>query len=106
MSFDKFPLDQQVINDEFCIGSFKLIVCLIIIKPSRSEVSVPCGLLLVRQLKDGFHHQGSPQDNDHDLDRNDNVVYKQNYGYASKQSNSIALDYDISKYTKNYNFCP
>ena len=66
-------------------------------------MSVPCGLLLVRQLKDGFHHQGSPQDNDHDLDRNDNVVYKQNYGYASKQSNSIALDYDISKYTKNHN---
>ena len=63
-------------------------------------MSVPCGLLLVRQLKDGFHHQGSPQDTDHDLDRNDNVVYKQNYGYASKQSNSIALDYDISKYTK------
>ena len=62
-------------------------------------MSVSCGLLLVRQLKDGFHHQGSPQDNDHDLDRNDNVVYKQNYGYASKQSNSIALDYDISKYT-------
>ena len=82
-------------------------------------MSVPCGLLLVRQLKDGFHHQGSPQDNDHDGpqdndhgdpqdtdhdDHNDNVVYKQNYGYASKQSNSIALDYDISKYTKNYNF--
>ena len=62
-----------------------------------TEVQVPRGLLLVRQLKDGFHHQGSPQDTDHDLERNDNVVYKQNYGYASKQSNSIALDYDISK---------
>ena len=103
MSFDKFPLDQQVRNDEDCIGSLTNNMS-DIITPSRSEVSVPCGLLLVRQLKDGFHHQGSPQDTDHDLDRNDNVVYKQNYGYASKQSNSIALDYDISKYTKNYNF--
>ena len=25
-----------------------------------TEVQVPRGLLLVRQLKDGFHHQGAP----------------------------------------------
>ena len=111
-----------------------------------TEVQVPCGLLLVRQLKDGFHHQGAPHDHDHDVDdhhddHGDDISYeralrvwlysdfgfwnlflvisttyvlsflhritliKQAYGYASKKSNSIALDYEISKFINENCYC-
>ena len=109
-------------------------------------MQVPCGLLLVRQLKDGFHHQGAPHDHDHDVDdhhdddHGDDISHEralrvwlhsdfefqnvrfgqkhkiryvisritlinQAYGYASKKSNSIALDYEISKSINENCYC-